>query len=207
MPGFAGVTRPASVPTFTSSAFQAILGTGAVPMTSTTSAPGFAATGSVDAPGSSSAPAHVRVGTCLAEGGSILAVDMTTQTGDEWQLVGALVSQPSAEPATSGTSRTDTVDYLFRGTVTQIAGVAGTPEGLPWNLPPDFVAEVQVLEPSSTASLTVVFVTPTGRQTGTTAATGTGTTQPAATPSAAAGSTGASATPHVDAGSPRVAAS
>lgn len=88
---------------------------------------------------------------------------MTAQTGAEWQLVGSLVSEPFGGSTGSAPQKSNTVDYLFRGSVTQIAEGTSGAEALPWSLPPKFVAELQVIEPSNTAALTVVFLDPLGQ--------------------------------------------
>lgn len=113
--------------------------------------PSFGGTGLLKEISGTSAPVRVWLGTCLAEGGSILAVDMTGSTADEVQLVGSLVAQPSA-------MQTGSDVYLFRGTVTQIAGASGADGALPWGLPGGFVAEMQVQPKAETASLTTVFL-------------------------------------------------
>ena len=153
--GFPGVTSPTSVPPLTSSVLDAIMSTGSLDLATVSGSPAFGGTAFVKGTSGSTRPVRVKVGTCLAEGGSILAVDMTGTTGDAVQLVGSLVAQPFA--MTTGSDA-----YLFRGSVTQLAGNA-TPGGrLPWGLPGGFVAEVQVQQKPRTGSLTVVFLHPQG---------------------------------------------
>ena len=149
--GFPGVTAPTSVPPLSSSILDAILSTGALGLTTATGSPAFAGTALVKPTGGTTAPVHVKVGTCLANGGSILAVDMTGTTGDEVQLVGALVAKPFVAATGADT-------YLFRGNVTQLAGTAAPGGALPWGLPQGFVGEVQVQKEAKTGSLTVVFL-------------------------------------------------
>ncbi|MDA8310565.1 MAG: sigma-70 family RNA polymerase sigma factor [Actinomycetota bacterium] len=148
--GFPGVTAPTSVPALSSSALDAILSTGSLSLATATGSPAFSGTALVKPTSGSTAPVHVRVGTCLAQGGSVLAVDLTGTTGAEVQLVGSLVAQPFR-------TSTGADGYLFRGNVTQLAGTALPGGRLPWGLPQDFVAEVQVQQ-AKTGSLTVVFL-------------------------------------------------
>jgi len=151
--GFPGVTAPPQTPPLSSTALQSILSTGALALSTADGSPAFAGTGMLSTTSGSSSPAHVKVGTCLADGGSILAVDLTGTTGTEVQLVGSLVADPF--PTATGAGA-----YLFRGSVTLVSGTTPVSGSLPWGLPPDFVAEVQVQSAAHTGSLTVVFLEP-----------------------------------------------
>ncbi len=162
VPGFSGVTADATVPPLTSAAITSILSTGAVHLASPTGSPAFVATASVGSTASEATPVQVVVGTCLEQGGSLLAVDLTSADGTEAQLVGSLVAGPMQ-------TGTDGVSYLFRGTVQQVSGGKTTGGPLPWGLPRTFVAELQVAQPADTATLTVAFMNPLA---GATAATG-----------------------------------
>jgi RNA polymerase sigma factor (sigma-70 family) len=196
--GFPGVTAPTSIPAPSSSVLDAVLSTGTLGLAKVGGSPSFAGTALVKATTGSTSPVHVKVGTCLADGGSILAVDLTGSTGDEVQLVGALVAQPFA-------TSTGADAYLFRGNVTQLAGTEGPGGALPWSLPKSFVAEVQVQSKANTGSLTVVFLqSPSGTPTATVPAVpppspGTATATSASTPtsggSATTGSTNGEKTP------------
>lgn len=163
--GFPGVTAPSTLPPLSSDTLVAVMRTSAHGYAATNGSPAFQTTGSMSAMSGTAAPVNVKVGTCLAAGGSILAVDMTGTTGSVVQLVGSLVSTPTAVVSATGA-----VNLLFRGLVSQIAGTALPGGRLPWNLSSSFVAEVQV-QPGNTASIQVVFlqtITATGA-TGTTA--------------------------------------
>lgn len=151
--GFPGVTAPTTIPALGTSALLAMMTTGAHSVTSTPEGPAFQANGTMSDMGTSPMPVSVTAGTCLAEGGSILAVDLTGTTGAEVQLVGSLVSSPVA----TGSGSTGSVNYLFRGLATQIAGAALPGGRMPWNVSSSFVAELQV-QAAGTASLDVVFV-------------------------------------------------
>ena len=153
VPGFSGVTADATVPPLTSAAITSILSTGAVHLASPTGSPAFVATASAGSTASKATPVQVVVGTCLEQGGSLLAVDLTSADGTEAQLVGSLVAGPMQ-------TGTDGVSYLFRGTVQQVSGGKTTGGPLPWGLPRTFVAELQVAQPADTATLTVAFMDP-----------------------------------------------
>ncbi|MGH9100472.1 MAG: sigma-70 family RNA polymerase sigma factor [Acidimicrobiales bacterium] len=157
VPGFPGVAAPASEVPLVSDVQTSVLSTGPQGLTSAgATSPAFEGTALVTpiSTGSSST-VHAQVGTCLGQGGSILAVDITSTTGAQFQLVGSLVARPSIT-STGGDV------YLFRGSVTQLAGPTGPGGRLSWDLPSEFVAEVQVQQPARTASLTVVFDQPKG---------------------------------------------
>jgi RNA polymerase sigma factor (sigma-70 family) len=160
--GFSGVTADATVPPLASAAITSILSTGAVHLATPTGSPTFATTASVGSTASKATPVQVVVGTCLEQGGSLLAVDLTSADGTEAQLVGSLVAGPMR-------TGTDGVSYLFRGTVQQVTGGQTTGGPLPWGLTRTFVAELQVAQPADAATLTVAFMNPLA---GTTAATG-----------------------------------
>lgn len=187
--GFPTLSATGPPPPLTSVDLVDLLDTGVVTGTGAATGPALSTSAAVR-PDSQDAgvPVQVDAGTCLGQGGSLLAVDLTGAGGDEVELTGSLVAEPTVSAPGGGTpvvgQPTDTT-YLFRGTVQQVAGVfqEGT---LPWGLPPTFVAELQVDEPAGTDELTVAFVVPTS----------TGTTSPAPTGTAGGsttdGTTGAS---------------
>ncbi len=121
--------------------------------------------------------ASLDVNACLAQGGWMTAV--LTTAGGSAVLQGVL----SEVIGTSGD-----LSYIFRGTVTP--GAAGAGSDL--LAATQFVAQLEVIEPANTASLTVVFLSPQ-------VAPGSVPSEPTGPASAAAGSTASSsATPLAD---------
>lgn len=174
VPGFDGVSTAPAVPPLSSASVVDLLDTGPVTLGGTASAPGLQAPASVSATANSPGTrVAVTAGTCLAAGGSLLAVDVADATGNEVQLVGSLVGEPQVlSTGSGGPGASTTTTYLFRGSVTQIGGVFTENGPLPWGVSGSFVAEVQVVQPTGTADLTVAFVEPTPATT--TPATGSG---------------------------------
>ncbi len=168
--GFPGVTAGANIPAIGTATIQSMLDTGAIDLSTVQPNPTFGTSTTLSLDGVSTGRAmQVAVGTCLATSGSTLAVDLTDAVGNEAQLVGSLLSAaPAHNPpgasgtagATTGTSAPNNVVYLFSGVVHPYAGDS-VDGALPWGLPNDFVAELQVDEPSNTAQLVVAFMQPT----------------------------------------------
>lgn len=156
--GFPGITSTSDPAATGSASVVRMLDTGAVNLTRIGPDPSFGTTADLTANGvDETSPLQVAVGACLATTGSMLAVDLTGSAGTEVQLVGSLLSASPTNPSTPSAGST----YLFSGTVNPYAGIS-VDGSLPWGLPDQFVAELQVLEPANTAELTVAFMLPAG---------------------------------------------
>jgi hypothetical protein len=156
--GFPGVTTDTSVAPIGSATVQRTLDTGAVNLAAIGPDPSFGTDAPLTANGvDETGPLQVAVGACLATTGSTLAVDLTGAAGTEVQLVGSLLSATPTDASTPSAGAT----YLFAGAVNPYAGIS-VDGSLPWGLPDQFVAELQVAEPANTAELTVAFMLPDG---------------------------------------------
>lgn len=156
--GFPGVTTDTNVAPIGSATVQRTLDTGTVNLAAIGPDPSFGTDVPLTANGvDETGPLQVAVGACLATAGSTLAVDLTGTAGTEVQLVGSLLSATPTDASTPSAGAT----YLFAGTVNPYAGIS-VDGSLPWGLPDQFVAELQVAEPANTAELTVAFMLPDG---------------------------------------------
>lgn len=166
VPGFPGITVPTSPPALSSADLVAIADTGTDRLISLGGGPALQGDAALSqGPNTAKTPLTVIAGSCLGQGGSLLAVDLTGSDGQKVQLVGSLVGDPTmTAPGGGPTSPGQPSDttYFFRGTVRELDGVFPEDGALPWGISTDFVAQLQVMEPSDSADLTIAFLQPSG---------------------------------------------
>jgi len=134
--------------------------------------------GQPEIPGPGPISLRVQIAGCLGTSQGELLLTVTDPSGSEALLAGALVGSelepqapaPTRTESTSGTAspagpseapQPQTGDFFFRGTVSSVAG-SSTPLGDT----SEFVALVQVTEPTNTLTLSVVLLDPTTSGTG-----------------------------------------
>lgn len=166
VPGFPGIAVPTSPPALGSADLVAIADTGTDPLISLGGGPAWQGDTALSLrPNTTQTPLTVIAGSCLGQGGSLLAVDLTGSDGQKVQLVGSLVGDPTMTASGGGPTlpgQPSDTTYFFRGTVRELDGVFPEDGALPWGISKDFVAQLQVMEPSDSADLTIVFLQPSG---------------------------------------------